>query len=190
MTDIAALFNVDAEAEKRFCVMVAGDVVYAMAHDGDRPERSTGGMVHGSDLDIVVIVSDEAPGELVTELDNAIYQKKFQYVNTPAYREEIDYVVKRPGKLREQAEFDTFKRMMACKIFDEAVLLYGSAELFAAGKALLGERGVIDRLRAMGPSALRAREQQERYLLATDEQVLRREDLFLFHSDDESEDFE
>ena len=190
VTDVAGSFTADAEAEKRFCVMLAGDIVYEMAHDVDRPERSTGGMVHGSDLDIVVILSDAAPGELGTQLDDAIYRKKSQYLKNPAYREEIDYVVKGFSKLREQTEFDTFKRMVACKILDEAVLLYGSAGLFAAGKALLGERGVIDRLRAMELSACHAREQQERYLLATDEQVLRGEDLFLFYTDDESEEFE
>jgi len=190
MTDIAAPFSADGEEEKPFCVVVAGDIVYEMAHDVNRPESSTGAMVHGSDLDIVVIVSDEAPGELVTQLDDAIYQKKYPYLKHPDFREEIDYIVKRFSKLCEQAEFDTFQRMVACKIFDEAVLLYGSGELFAAGKALLRERGVIDRLRAMEQSAIRAREQQEQHLLATDEQALRREDLFLFYTDEESEEFE
>ena len=190
VTDIAAPFTADGEAEKPFCVVVAGDIVYEMAHEVNRPERSTGEMVHGSDLDIVVIVSDEAPGELVTQLDDAIYRKKYQDLKHPDFREEIDYIVKRFSKLCEQAEFDTFKRMVACKIFDEAVLLYGSGELFADGKALLRERGVIDRLRAMEQSAIRAREQREQHLLATDEQVLRREDLFLFYTNEESEEFE
>ena len=190
MTDIAAPFSADGEEEKPFCVVVAGDIVYEMAHDVNRPESSTGAMVHGSDLDIVVIVSDEAPGELVTQLDDAIYQKKYPYLKHPDFREEIDYIVKRFSKLCEQAEFDTFRRMVACKIFDEAVLLYGSGELFANGKALLRERGIVDRLRAMEQSAIRAREQQEQHLLATDEQALRREDLFLFYTDEESEEFE
>ena len=190
VTDIAAPFTADGQEEKSFCVVVAGDIVYEMAHDVNRPESSTGEMVHGSDLDIVVIVSDESPGELVTQLDDAIYRKKYQYLKHPDFREEIDYIVKRFSKLCEQAEFDTFQRMVACKIFDEAVLLYGSGELFADGKALLRERGVIDRLRAMEQSAIRAREQQEQHLLATDEQALRREDLFLFYTDEESEEFE
>lgn len=190
MTGIAAQFTVDAEAENRFCVVLAGDIVYGMAHDVDRPERSTGGMVRGSDLDIVVIVSDDAPGELVTQLDHAIYEKKFRYLKSPVFREEIDYIVKRFDRLREQAEFDTFQRMVACKVFDEAVLLCGSAGLFAAGKALLAESGVIDRLRAMEQSAIRARERSEHYLLTTDERVLPGEDASALYTDDEAEEFE
>ncbi|MBN1890208.1 MAG: hypothetical protein JW850_19585 [Thermoflexales bacterium] len=190
MTDIAAPFTAGGEEENPFCVVVAGDIVYEMAHDVNRPERSTGKMVHGSDLDIVVIVSDEAPGELVNQLDDAIYRKKYQYLKHPAFREEIDYIVKRFSKLCEQAEFDTFQRMVACKILDEAVLLYGSGKLFADGKALLRERGIIDRLRAMEQSAICMREQRERQMLATDEQGLRREDMFLFYPDEESEEFE
>ncbi|MBN1173289.1 MAG: nucleotidyltransferase domain-containing protein, partial [Micromonosporaceae bacterium] len=188
--DITAPFAPGSGVETRFCVVVAGDIVYGMAHDVHRPERSTGTMVHGSDLDIVVLVADEAPQELVTQLDDAIYKKKYQYLKNPAFREEIDYVVKRFSKLAEQAEFDTLKRMIACKIFDEAVLLYGNAALFDAGKILLADRRVTDRLRAMEQAAIEAREQQEQYLLATDAHTLRGDDLHLFHTDDESEEFE
>jgi len=190
VTDIAAPFCAGGEEERSFCVVLAGDIVYEMAHDVDRPERSTGVMVHGSDLDIVVIVSDAAPGDLVTRLDDAIYQRKYPYLKHPGFREEIDYIVKRFGKLREQAEFDTFRRMVACKILNEAILLYGSEQLFAGGKALLRERGVIDRLRAMEQSAIRAREEWEQLLLATAEQAPNGEDLPLFYADEESEEFE
>src|SRR5665811_1909286 len=97
---------------------------YQMAHDVPRPERSTGKMVRGSDLDVVVIVDDRAPEVLVKALDDAIYQQKYRYLINPSVREEIDYIVKRLDRLREQAEFDTFKKMVACKILQEGVLLY------------------------------------------------------------------
>jgi hypothetical protein len=187
---IAEPFGGGFAPDARFCVVVAGDIVYQMAHDVYRPERSTGNPVHGSDLDIVVVVDDAAPDELVSALDAAIYTKKYQYLMNPAFREEIDYVVKRFSKLREQAEFDTFKHMVACKIFDEAVLCSGSEELFAAGKALLSERGVVDRLRILEQRAAEARQRGERYLAKTEQQVLAAEDLLLFHTTDESEEFE
>jgi hypothetical protein len=173
-----------------FCVVVAGDIVYGMSHDKHRPERSTGTMVNGSDLDIVILVDDDAPADLDTRLDDAMYQKKYQFLKNPAFREEIDYIVKRFDTLREQTGFDTFKRMVACKIFDEAQLLFGSPELFAAGKDLLAERGVVDRLRAMERDAVRDREQQEQYLLDTGRRYLQDEDLFLFYTSEESEEFE
>lgn len=190
MAGVARSLGSTGGPETRFCVAAAGDIVYQMGHDVNRPERSTGRLVHGSDLDVVVIVADDAPDDLVTRLDTAIYKKKFQYLTNPAFHEEIDYVVKRFDTLRGQAEFDTFRRMVACKILDEAVLIYGSAELFAAAQALLGERGVVDRLRAMERTAVEARERQERYLLDAELRALGGDDLLLFHTTDESEEFE
>jgi hypothetical protein len=43
----------------------------------------------------------------------------------PHVREEIDYVVKDLDRVREQMRFDTFKRMVACKILQEGIFLYG-----------------------------------------------------------------
>ena len=54
--------------EDRFCVLLAGDIVYGMAHDAPRPEKSTGRMVRGSDIDLVVLMDDQAPEELATRL--------------------------------------------------------------------------------------------------------------------------
>ncbi len=190
VTDVVEPFSSRGIEESRFCIVVAGDIVYDMAHDVSRPERSTGGLVRGSDLDIVVIVADDAPEDLVTQLDETIYRKKYQYLKHPAFQEEIDYIVKLFSKLAEQAEFDTFERMVACKIFDEAVFLSGSRKLFEDGQALLRDRGIMKRLREMERSAVAARDEQERYLLATDDQVIRREDLILFYTDEESEEFE
>lgn len=190
VNEIMAPFLADPGARDSFCVVVAGDIVYQMAHDVYRPERSTGMMVHGSDIDLVVIVSDDAPSTLVARLDDAIYRKKYQYLKNPAFREEIDYVVKRFSKLREQAEFDQFRRMVACKIFDEAVFLAGSPELFAAGKALLHDRGVTTRLQQMKQDAIAARQARQDYLLATEKNVLSQNDLFHFYTDDEADEFE
>jgi hypothetical protein len=190
VTDVVEPFATPGTDETRFCIVVAGDIVYGMAHDVSRPERSTGGMVRGSDLDIVVIVADDAPESLATDLDQTIYRKKYQYLKHPAFQEEIDYIVKRFRKLAEQADFDTFKRMVACKIFDEAVLLSGSQRLFDDGQTLLRDRGITDRLRAMERAAIAEREEQERYLLATSDEALRRDDLVLFYTAEESEEFE
>jgi hypothetical protein len=40
------------------CFIIAGDVVFGMAHAEPRPEASTGELVKGSDLDIIVIADD------------------------------------------------------------------------------------------------------------------------------------
>ncbi|MDI6654337.1 MAG: hypothetical protein QME59_00410, partial [Candidatus Hydrothermarchaeota archaeon] len=41
------------------CFIIGGDVAIGMAHSNPRPERSTGELVAGSDLDIIVITRDD-----------------------------------------------------------------------------------------------------------------------------------
>lgn len=172
------------------CVLIAGDIVYDMAHDVPRPERSTGRLVRGSDLDIVVVVDDNAPGELVEELDEAIYRQKYRTLINPAVREEVDYIVKPLRRLREQTEFDTFKKMVACKILHEGMLLYGSSRLFEAAKRLLLEYGVVERLEAMEAAAVKARAEAEAVLLASGRQALEGDEQYLFYTAEESDEFE
>lgn len=186
----ARVLEGENEREERFCVLMAGDIVYEMAHDAPRPERSTGRMVRGSDLDLVVIMRDDTQPGLAEQLDEAIYQCKHRHLTHPTYREEIDYVIKPFGRMVEQVAFDGFKSMVSCKILDEAVLLYGSSELYDAAKALLVERGVAPRLAEMEEAATRARQQAEQRLLSGHEEGLADAELYLFYTSEESEEFE
>ena len=149
-----------------FVVLVAGDLVFHMAHEAPRPERSTGQMMRGSDLDLVVILDDSAPASLEQSLDDLIYQQKYRYLINPSLREEIDYAIKRLDRVREQAEFRAFHDMVACKIIDEAMYLHGSQRLFDAAKDLVRERGIPGQLESMRERALLARAAAEERLLA------------------------
>jgi hypothetical protein len=173
-----------------FCVLLAGDIVYEMAHDAPRPEKSTGQMVRGSDIDLVVITDDDTPDEFRERLDDLIYQQKYRYMINPSLREEIDYTIKPLARLEEQAAFDTFKNMVPCKILDEAVLLYGSETLYRAAKHLLEEHGVSERLAELEQEAVVAREKAERHLLDCEEAFLSGDDLYLFYTSEEREEFE
>lgn len=176
--------------QEQFCIFIAGDVVFDMAHDVPRPERSTGKMVRGSDIDLVVVVDDEAPETLLRRLDEEIYKAKYRYLISPSAREEIDYIVKRFERLREQLAFDTFRKMVACKILDEGVFLNGDRGLFDDAKTLLEVRGVKRRLADLHVDAARHRQEAERSLLTGNEDVLSGEALQLFYTTDESEEFE
>ncbi len=175
---------------ERYCVLLAGDIVYEMAHDVPRPERSTGKLVNGSDLDLVFIVDDDLPEAQVAELDRAILWRKHRLLRDPAGREEIDYIVKRLGRMREQAGFDDFKRMVACKILHEGVFLYGSQALFAAAKSLLIEHGVVDKLDALVRSAETTRLSTEALLARSAGDEMTEEQRSLLYTADESEEFE
>ena len=173
-----------------FCMLVAGDIVYGMSHDVARREPSTGGLVEGSDLDIIVLLSDDAPPEVADLLDQALIKRKWLYLRSPAFHEEVDYVVKPMARLADQARFDTFQGMVACKVFDEAQLIAGSAELHHQGRALLDAAGVTERLRALEIDAIAHRDARELALLALDEGTLPRPDQVRFYTNEEAAEFE
>jgi hypothetical protein len=176
--------------QEQVCIIIAGDIVYRMAHDVPRPERSTKKWVQGSDMDMVVIVDESFPKRSMERLDEIIYQEKYRLLTTPHIREEIDYVVKDLDRVRQQVMFDTFRHMVACKILREGTLLYGSEALFHRVKTLLKEHGVIRKLDDMEKKALLFRKEAEAYLLQEDPETIRKDSLDLFYPTEESEEFE
>jgi len=180
----------DGLIKERACVLIAGDIVYEMAHDVPRPERSTGKMVKGSDMDLVVVVDDLFPKELMESMDETIYREKQKVLMTPHLREEMDYVVKDMSRVREQMGFDTFKRMVACKILQESTLLWGQQDLFESIKSMLQEHGITGKLRKMEEHAVTFRANAEATLLMEDPEKIRNEGLHLFYPTEESEEFE
>lgn len=172
------------------CFMLGGDIVYNMAHDVSRPERSTGRLVKGSDMDMVVIVDDRFSSELTKKLDDAIYREKYRLLTAPHVREEIDYIIKNLKRVREQAQFDTFKHMVACKILSEGTLLHGSEPLFHRVKTTLKEFRVFEKINAMEKKARASRREAVHYLLSRDPEVIKEEGLYLFYPTEESEEFE
>jgi hypothetical protein len=161
-----------------------------MAHDVPRPERSTGKMVQGSDMDIVVIVDDDVPERVVKRLDEEIYKEKYNLLLNPHHREEIDYIVKGLDRVRRQVKFDTFKHMVACKIMHEGAFLYGNEELFYTVKDILRQNGVVKELYDMEDGARLFRKNAEELLLKEGPGKMSEEDLIMFYPSEESEEFE
>jgi hypothetical protein len=156
----------DSEAiKKEVCFIIAGDVVYEMAHLEPRPEVSTGEIVKGSDLDIVIIAEDNFSKKVLEELDSVIYREKYRYLKRPDYREEIDYVIKDMKKTKEQLRFEGFRSMLASKLLHEGRLLYGSERMFGKIKKMLSERKIPDRLGRMEQEAIVNRREAESFLL-------------------------
>jgi hypothetical protein len=162
------------------CFMLAGDVVYDMSHMVPRPEKSTGEMVQGSDLDIIVVVKDDLATEIVDSLDRAIHKRKHLLLVND--REEIDYLIKSISRVREQLKFDIFSSMVACKILDEGQLLYGSPVVFQKVKDLIAEHGIKDRLKDLERQATLSRDSAEIQLLQTGRETGRSEFLNLFYT--------
>ncbi len=147
------------------CFIIGGDVPLGMAHSDPRPERSTGKLVAGSDLDIVVVARDDFPEKELGELDDAIHGSKYTLLRDQLRREELDYLVKRFSRVREQVRFDSFESMVACKILNEGRLLHGSRELHHDILLLLRDNSIPSKLRGLEGEALKNREAAEEFLL-------------------------
>ncbi len=185
-TALRSLPRPDA-VEERVCFIIAGDIVYDMAHAVPRPERSTGRMVRGSDLDIIAIADDATPPEVLRALDEAILGRKHYLLFHPRYQEEIDYVVKNLSRVRTQLAFDSFKSMIAAKILHEGRLLYGSETVFNTVKGMVEASGVPGKLRLLERRALESRAEAEAALLRADP-ACRDGDFFnLFYTSDEGD---
>ena len=190
VSGLASQFDREYVLETRACFIIAGDVVYNMAHNVPRPEKSTGKMVNGSDIDLVVLADESVSDKLLTRLDEAIYKEKYRLLLTPHVREEIDYVVKNLDRVREQIAFDTFRNMVACKILNEGQLLFGSKGLFNEVKRMLRAEGITEKLERMEIRARAFRENAKEFLLQADREKVQEEHAHLFYPTEESEEFE
>lgn len=175
--------------EKESCFIIAGDIVYNMSHDVPRPERSTGKLVNGSDMDMVVLVSDHCTEAFINRLDDAIYREKYRLLFAPHLREELDYVVKPFSRVREQIHFDSFSHMLACKILHEGTFLFGNELLFQEVKSLLREEGVVKKIEQMEEIARNHRRDSESLLMNAVPAEMSQEMQNLFYPSEESEEF-
>lgn len=181
---VAFLPDKDTILEKA-CFIIAGDVVYDMSHTVPRPEKSTGEMVQGSDLDIVVVAEDDMDPEMVSSLDDAIHKRKHLLLVND--REEIDYLIKSMSRVREQLKFDIFTSMVACKILNEGRYLYGNRAVYQKMKKLIDEHQIPDRLNSLEAQAILRREEAEARLQAgcTEKDRLEYYNLFYTHAEED-----
>ena len=168
--------------------LIAGDVVFEMAHLEPRPESSTGKLVKGSDLDIVVVTKG-LPDSLVNNIDLLIYNKKNFLLKNPSYNEEIDYVVKDISKVKEQLEFKDFKSMIASKVLYESQFLYGSYEMYEDIKEMVKEAGIPQKIAELEEKAEIDRSNARMYLLKAKVPLAEEESLKLFYTKEEKEEF-
>jgi len=158
------------EIEKKAAFIISGDIVYEMAHSELKPESSTGEMIKGSDLDII-IVTKYLSDKIVEELDAAIYGQKFYFMKNPAYREEIDYIIKDISKVKRQLSFDSFEFMIASKILNEGKYLGGSILLFDEIKKMLSDNNIGQKLKILEEIAVLERKKAIEHLLLAEESM-------------------
>ncbi len=172
--------------EKKSVFIIAGDVVYGMAHSEIRPEISTGQIIRGSDLDIIIVTKD-LPDKCIKSLDDRIYREKYQLIKNPAYREEIDYIIKDLAKVEKQLAFTSFEFMVASKILEEGKFLYGSQNIFKEIKDMLLKKHIPEKLKILKDKAILERETAQKYLLSSHHPLTDDENSRLFFTKEESD---
>ncbi len=151
-----ALKETNAEA----CFLIAGDVALEMAHEELRLERYTNMLVRGSDIDIVIVIDREKHRE---PLEEYMLSKKHICIKDPRIREEIDFKIKNIGDIIKDAEFDTLRKMIACKIICESRYLAGEYSLYKRAKKIVKDR--CRELKVMEEEAFKRREKIIKELL-------------------------
>lgn len=182
------MLNISHKFNECAVAIIAGDVVYNMSNREPRPEFSTGKIVQGSDLDIVII-TDNLDNEDINLLDNAIYQKKYMLLRNPEYREEVDYIIKDMSKVKEQLKFVSFKDMVACKILNEGQYLYGNYDLFVQMKSELEKEDIPNKLKSLEEKAIMERKNAEQSLINDSSLLTTDEIAQLFYTTSEKEEF-
>jgi len=170
------------------CFIIAGDVTYEMAHLEPRPESSTGKLVKGSDLDIVV-VTQGLQTSMINMLDESIYAKKHYLLKHPDYNEEIDYVIKDISKVEGQLKFNDFESMVASKVLHEGKYLYGNLEIFEQIQKMLIDEGIPEKISILEEEALINRNNAAIQLSKLEGRFPDEEDMKLFYTKEEREEF-
>jgi hypothetical protein len=168
------------------CFIIAGDVVFGMAHAEPRPEASTGELVKGSDLDIIGIV-DDLPMPILEDLDALIYREKYNLLMNPVSKEELDYIVKDLHTVEKQLQFADFKAMVASKILHEGQFLFGSRRIYSRVKQRLIDNGIPQKIQMLEETARFNRDLAANALLGADASVDHEELMALFYTTEEKE---
>ncbi len=174
------------DLKRNICFIIAGDIVYDMAHSELRPESSSGKLVRGSDLDIIVI-SNGLSEDLIQHIDLLIYKEKCFLLKNPVYMEEIDYVIKDISKAYKQMDFNDFKSMVASKILYEGAFLYGNHEIFDTVKNMLMEKRIPEKLSNLENQAITNSKSAFKYLLENESGLFKEEFSKYFYTKEESE---
>ncbi len=167
------------------CFIIGGDVPLGMAHSDPRPEVSTGTLVQGSDLDIVVITVKDFNPEALRELDEGVHEMKYRMLKRPQKKVEIDYIIKSMAKVEAQAKLRAFEDLVACKIIEESEFLLGNQGLYEEVRGIMRKHGVPGKLAELEEKARVGRKAAEELLLEKVE--VTEDDLKLFATTEEFE---
>jgi hypothetical protein len=176
--------TLDNDLAKRVGVLIAGDVCRGMAHEVPRPERYSGEMVKGSDIDLILIMQDEDE-VLRKDLEDRLLEAKALYLKHPALREEIDFVVNSVPHYQKSGVFETPSQMISCKAALEGQLIYGSREIIESFRGVLSQFDVHRKVLGLTELAFSERLQAVELLRKSPNAINNKKTRQLFYFSDE-----
>jgi len=168
----------------RIGVLIAGDVCRDMAHEVPRPERHSGEMVKGSDIDLVLIMGDEDAG-LREEVESRLLEAKSIYLRHPALREEIDFVVNSVDHYKAVSVFEEPVQMISCKSALEGQMLVGNQEIIEKTRTVLSKANIPGKVLDMTELAFSERLQAVELLRKDPDAIHATKERRLFYFSDE-----
>lgn len=185
----AVFLKLSRETRSQLCAFIAGDLAYFLAHNEPREHAASGEMVKGSDVDIVIILSDALPEEVKETIDAEMVRLKSIYLRHPDYRQEIDFITKRQSVMERQFGYADIHDKIASKIAYESMFLGGSLTLYMEVREAMSRLGVDKLIEADFDHALKDRKNAMRKLLHVDATTIDDETRSLFYFSQERVEF-
>ena len=177
------------EIRSQLCAFIAGDLAYFLAHNEPREHAASGEMVKGSDVDIVIILSDDLPDGVQQTIDAEMLRLKSIYLRHPAHRQEIDFITKRQSVMERQFGYGDIHDKIASKIAYESMFLGGSLTMYMEVRGAMSRLGVDKLIEADFDHALKDRKHAMRVLLNVDTATIDDETRSLFYFSQERVEF-
>ena len=177
------------EIRSQLCAFIAGDLAYFLAHNEPREHAASGEMVKGSDVDIVIILSDSLPDEVKETIDAEMIRLKSIYLKHPDYRQEIDFITKRQSVMERQFGYGDIHDKIASKIAYESMFLGGSLTLYMEVREAMSRLAVDKLIEGDFDHALKDRKNAMRKLLHVDASTIDDETRSLFYFSQERVEF-
>lgn len=161
----SVFLKLDSDIRSRLCAFIAGDLAYFLAHNEPREHSASGEMVRGSDVDIVIVLSDTLDEEVKLAIEAEMVRLKSVYLRHPDYRQEIDFICKFQSVMERQFGYGDIHDKIASKIAYESMFLGGSLTLYMEVRGAMSRLGVDRLIEADFDHALKDRKNAMRRLL-------------------------
>jgi len=129
------------------CFFISGDLAYYLGHDVPRIHSQLETVIHGSDIDIVIVYNTEVEPALIKAAEDQMLEYKYMALKSPEVREEIDFIFKPVSKLITQLQYRDIHEKIASKILYESFYLYGRLDIYEyllAQMTILGTKNKIE----------------------------------------------